>query len=248
MEGNNQLVDASKLNLIKSIYAKIELFKFVPLKIKLFVAKNNQYIKALLGIKLEEYKKFNEIIFQIEILHNDLNFLNYNKDKYDYHIYYGDNDFEINPERYINHSGQLVLDSDNLEARKVDNQIEERIKNKESNIENQRKEFIENIDNSNNPNDISTKNHLVGDSDSILTIKIQQKIESLLGLFKDCKGLKKIKFLKFNNLSIRDISCMFWKCIYLEEVDFSFIQNNSFNDMSFLFYKCSSLVNVNLVN
>ena len=85
--------------------------------------------------------------------------------------------------------------------------------------------------------------------DNVKKIKIiiDKEIKSFSFLFLYCKGIKKIKFIKFKRNDIEKMSGMFYRCSSLIEIDF----NNNFNtinvtDMSYMFNGCSSLKELEL--
>ena len=88
--------------------------------------------------------------------------------------------------------------------------------------------FIENKDSlfhiyfDENQNEIK-RNYITKDENekvSKIKVIIEPKIKTLHELFKDCKYIKKVNFLKFNRKDIKDMSNMFHKCQYLEEINF----------------------------
>ena len=73
-----------------------------------------------------------------------------------------------------------------------------------------------------NDNKEKIKRKFIRKFDNVLKIRIiiNHKIKSLSNLFKDCKCIKKIKFIKFNRDDILDMSRMFSGCLSLEEINF----------------------------
>ena len=67
------------------------------------------------------------------------------------------------------------------------------------------------------------------------------KIKSLIGIFKKCKCIKQLKFIKFNRDDITNMSEMFEGCSSLEKLDLSIFNSNNVTNMSYMFSRCSSL-------
>ena len=77
-------------------------------------------------------------------------------------------------------------------------------------------------------------------------IILKFKDTSLKGLFKGCKCIEKINFIKFDRTDIIDMSYMFFECSSLKEVNLSNLKTDNVKDMSFMFYQCNSLTELNL--
>jgi surface protein len=94
------------------------------------------------------------------------------------------------------------------------------------------------------------KENFINNENKINKIKISldSNIKSLRGLFQDCKCLKEIKFTKFNNKYITDLSAVFENCTSLIKLDISKIKTDNVTKMDWMFYKCESLPEVNLQN
>ena len=94
-----------------------------------------------------------------------------------------------------------------------------------------------------NDSKIETKNKKITWFDKIKKIKIvlDYKIKSLIGIFKKCKCIKQLKFIKFNRDDITNMSEMFEGCSSLEKLDHSILNSNNLNNMSYMFSVCSTL-------
>ena len=79
-----------------------------------------------------------------------------------------------------------------------------------------------------------------------MRIVIDHKIKSLFQLFKNCKCIQKINFIKFNRDDIKNFSHMFEQCISLEELDISKLKMDNATDISYMFSDCHSLKQLNL--
>ena len=101
-----------------------------------------------------------------------------------------------------------------------------------------------------NDNNEEIKRNNINSKDNVTKIKIilSHKIKTLSKFFQDCKCIKKINFIKFNNYEIKDMSYMFCRCSSMEEIKFSNFNTNNVTNMSYMFYGCSSLKELNLSN
>ena len=81
-----------------------------------------------------------------------------------------------------------------------------------------------------------------------IRIVIDHKIKSLFQLFKGCKCIKKINFIKFNRNDIKNFSQMFEGCLSLEELDISKLIMEKATDMSHMFSYCTELKELRLPN
>ena len=84
--------------------------------------------------------------------------------------------------------------------------------------------------------------------DKNIKITIDYQVNSLRGLFKDCKSIESIIFKKFYRKNINDMSCMFSGCSSLKEIDLSNFNTDNVTNMVHMFSGCSSLKELNLSN
>ena len=86
--------------------------------------------------------------------------------------------------------------------------------------------------------------------DKIKKIKIiiDPQIKSFKGLFKECKCIKSINFIKFNRKNIIDMSYLFSGCSSLEEINLKNFKTNQVINMINMFSGCISLKNLCLSN
>ena len=70
------------------------------------------------------------------------------------------------------------------------------------------------------------RNYLTKDDGDIDEIKIiiDKQVNSFQDLFRGCRDIKKIDFIKFKRNNIKNMSRMFYDCVNLQEINF-----NSFN-------------------
>ena len=92
-----------------------------------------------------------------------------------------------------------------------------------------------------NDNEEEIKRNYYIKSNKIKKIKIilDYEIKSLSGLFRYCKCIKSINFIKCNRKDITDMREMFSRCSSLEEVDLSNLNINGFINTDNMFSECS---------
>ena len=74
------------------------------------------------------------------------------------------------------------------------------------------------------------------------------KLEKLSEIFKECKELKTINFLKFNTTNIKDMNSMFYGCESLTSIDISKLSTKNVQYMNSMFYGCEYLQSINVSN
>ena len=79
-----------------------------------------------------------------------------------------------------------------------------------------------------------------------IKIIIDYQIKSFKDLFKNCRCIETINFIKFKRNNINDMSYMFSGCSSLEEINFLNFNTESVTNMSHMFYNCSWLKKLNL--
>ena len=94
------------------------------------------------------------------------------------------------------------------------------------------------------------KTNKIKEGDRLTKIKIilDSEIKSLFELFKNCKCIKEINFIKCNRDNIKNISSMFEGCSSLTKINLSKFNMDKILDMSSMFYKCSELKELELPN
>ena len=83
---------------------------------------------------------------------------------------------------------------------------------------------------------------------SKIKIIIDTNVKSLKNLFKCCKNIEKINFIKFNRKDIDDMSSMFYECSSLKELVFNNFHTDNVKNMRYMFIRCFSLKKLNLNN
>ena len=94
------------------------------------------------------------------------------------------------------------------------------------------------------------KRNFIKKNEKVSKIKVILNYEgdSLRELFQLCFYMQKIKFIKFRNKNIKEMSNMFYQCKGLEEIDISKLKTDNVINMSNMFYECSSLQELDLTN
>ena len=77
---------------------------------------------------------------------------------------------------------------------------------------------------------------------------IEYDFKSIELLFRGCKCIKKINFIKFNRKDIIKTNNMFDSCTRLEELNLANFKTNNVTDMSYMFNECLSLKKLNISN
>ena len=93
-------------------------------------------------------------------------------------------------------------------------------------------------------NNCLNKNHNV----SKITVTIDNQVQSLEYLFRDCDNVESITFKKFYKINITNMIGMFYRCSALKSLDISNFKTNDVTDMSYMFYGCSSLKEKSFLN
>ena len=101
-----------------------------------------------------------------------------------------------------------------------------------------------------NDNKKEIKRNYINQYDKVVKIKIilDYPIKCLNILFKGCKCIKKINFIKFKRNDIKNMSCMFRACSSLEEINLSNFNTDNVTNMNGIFMGCSSLKKIDLSN
>lgn len=94
------------------------------------------------------------------------------------------------------------------------------------------------------------KTNKITKEDKIEKVKIiiSGEINSLSNLFKKCKCIKGINFIKMNRKSIKDISGIFDGCASLEEININKLKTDNVENMGNMFRDCIRLNKINLDN
>ena len=70
---------------------------------------------------------------------------------------------------------------------------------------------------------------------------IEEHLENMSFMFKDCSSLKKIEFISFETIKVKYMISMFQGCIELENLDLSNFNTKNVIDMQCMFNKCHKL-------
>ena len=86
----------------------------------------------------------------------------------------------------------------------------------------------------------------ITENDDVRKIKvIIDEAESFNGLFKGCKCIEQINFIKFNRKDIKTMGEMFYGCSSLKVFKYNRFNTINVIDMSYMFYGCCSLIILN---
>ena len=95
------------------------------------------------------------------------------------------------------------------------------------------------------------KNYIIKDEFNFnpkIKIRIDKEIDNLTGLFKNCKSIQEINFVRFNRNNIINMNEMFYGCESLIKLNVDKLKTEKVINMGEMFYKCSSLKELNLSN
>ena len=192
IEENKTFAKEKSFKKVRSKYILKQIFDKLSTNKSLEIIRYNKNIQKRINKDINDYKKYLQIIIEIIPIENEFgNFINIsnNNDKQYYHIYFNDNENEI--------QRKYITEEDNV-----------------------------------------TK----------IKIVIDYEIKNLYGLFRDCKCIKIMNFIKFNRKVNEDMSYLFSRYSSIEEINFSNFKTDNVTNMSYMFYECSSLKKLNLEN
>jgi len=94
------------------------------------------------------------------------------------------------------------------------------------------------------------KRNYITKEDKIIKIRVLLEcgIKSLEGLFKDCKCIKSINFIKYKRSDITNMSQMFFGCTNLLFLDISKFITYRVTNMSQMFFDCRKLIELDVIN
>ena len=101
-----------------------------------------------------------------------------------------------------------------------------------------------------NNNRKEERRNYITENDKVTIIKIilEYGIKSLEELFKDCKCIKSIYFIKYIRNDITNFSKMFYNCSSLLFLDLSILKTYKVTNMSYMFFECKSLMEIDIIN
>ena len=101
-----------------------------------------------------------------------------------------------------------------------------------------------------NDNKEEIKRNYINKFDKVVKIKIilEYPIKCLDILFRGCKCIKKINFIKFKRNDIKHMPCMFRACSSLEELNLSTFKIHNEISMHKTFWKCSDELTIKIRN
>ena len=83
---------------------------------------------------------------------------------------------------------------------------------------------------------------------SKIKILIEPKVKNIYGLFKNCKCIKEINFIKFDREDITNMSQLFYYCESLTKLNIDKLKTVNVTNMEDMFKLCVSLKELNLKN
>ena len=101
-----------------------------------------------------------------------------------------------------------------------------------------------------NNNRKEERRNYITKKDKVTKIKIilEYGIKSLEELFKDCRCIKSIYFIKYIRNDITNFSKMFYNCSSLLYLDLSILKTYKVTNMSYMFFECKSLMEIDIIN
>ena len=101
-----------------------------------------------------------------------------------------------------------------------------------------------------NNNTEEAKKNYITKEDKVSKIKLvlDYPFKNLNALFRGCKCIQKINFIKFNRPDIIDMNVMFRGCLSLEEINLSKLITANVKHMNGMFRGCLSLKEINFSN
>ena len=223
--------EKSILNKITSKFILKKVFAVLSKGSMLKILKYNKHFQEMIGIKLQDFKDYSEII-ELEIIpvSNKLGkFINISNDNKEYyHIYYNDEQQERNVKTFNG-------DDDNEEDEEEENEEEkEKIKKIRITIDTEINNFEKLFENCKSIESIYFKRFFRSD------------ITNMRSMFWECESLKEINLDKFKTNEVTNMSWMFYGCKSLEKADISNFAFNKTEKMVGMFWGCKALKNVKM--
>ena len=222
--------DKSILTKITSKFILKKVFAVLSQGSLLRILKYNKHYQELIGVKLQDFKAFSEII-ELEIIpvSNKLGkFINISSDNKDfYHIYYNDETKERNV--------KCFNDDDDEDEEEEENEGEkEKIKKIRITIDTEINSFEKLFENCKYIESIYFKRFFRSD------------INNMRSMFWECESLKEVNLNKFKTNEVTNMSWMFYGCKSLEKADISNFAFNKTKKTVGMFWGCKALKEVKL--
>jgi len=223
--------------IVKSDFFLRKLFNNLLKKKSLDIIKYNNNIKDRMSINVKDYKEYSGIYSSIEIEIKPVNnkfgkFININKDKEYYHIYFNDNKEEIK-RNYLN-------ENENVEKIKII--IDYQIKSFYDLFENCKciehiyfKKFYR--------NNINNMRFMFYGCSSLKELNLSNfntiNVIDMRYMFSGCSSLKQLNLSKFNTNNVNNMRHMFSRCSSLEKLNLSNFDINYATNVKYMFEGCS---------
>ena len=256
---------------IKNKYILKKIFKNLHERKLLVIIQYNNYLKNLLNININNYKKVSElyssIILEITPIKNEYGkFIREEGHQY-FHIYFDDNKEEIK-RNYLIHGNnvtkiKIIIDYQIISFRALFKEcilIEsiKFIKFYRTNIKDMGHMFngcilLKQINFSNfKTNNVTNMNSMFQGCLSLEELNLSNfntdNLVNASNMFYLCQSLKSLNLSNFNTSNITDMAFMFADCCCLKELDLSNFNTDKVTNMSAMFYSCGILEKLDISN
>ena len=235
------------INKIKSNFFLQSLFNdYLIEKTNLEIVRHNKEIQKRLNLSINNYKDYFKIIIELiplsnEKLKKEKNIFIHIKDNVNYHIYFNNNEKEINR--------NYLLKNENI--RKIRIKIDEKIDSLENLFCDC--DCLEKINfikfNRNNINNLSKLFYNCTEIKEVNLSKMKtENVISMESIFYECSSLKNLDISNFNTRNVNNMKSMFFGCSSINELNISNFDTSNVTNMYCMFYNCSSLKQLDLSN
>ena len=251
---NERIKSSPSIKSLKSDYFLQKLFDNMPKKKKLEIVRCNKRMQNRLDLGIKDYKEYSETFTPIEIEIIPIKdkhgrFINTEGNDEYYHIYFNDNEEDINNKYYIEEEDKVT---------KIKIIIDYQVKSFNKLFWNcgciesiTFKKFYR--------NNITDMYHMFSDCSSLKELNLinfntnnvtnmEGMFSNMEGMFSHCSSLKEINLINFNTNNVTSMRSMFSECSSLIELNLTNFNTNNVNDMSQMFSGCSSIKELNLTN
>jgi len=255
---------------IKSRYILSKIYDNMTIKKKLEIVKHNKKIQNRINLSVNDYKEYCEIEIEIIPIKDKFGkFINIDEnDKLFYHIYFNDNEEEIENKYKINYKDKvtkikIIIDYQVKSFKELfyDCECIESINFKKfyrNNITDMSWMFYEclylkelNLNNF-NTNNVTNMNCMFYRCLYLKELNLNNfntnNVTDMNHMFDGCSSLKELNLNNFNTNNVTDMRGMFSRCSSLKELNLNNFNTNNVTNMSRMFNGCSSLKELNLNN
>ena len=268
-EAENNIIAKNQIINIKSNHILQKIFIILQKKNLLEIIKYNKKLQKRLNIDINSYKEYLQIEIEIIPAENKYDdFICFNKeDRKYYHIYFDNNDKEIN-KTSLNKKDEvskikIIIDHQVKSFNKLFYFCEciKSINFKKfnrKNITDMSHMFswclsLEQINLKNFKTDnVTNMSYMFDGCSSLKELNlsnfITNKVKDMNHMFSGCSSLKELNLSNLNTINVNDMNHMFSQCTSLKELNLSSFNTNNVKDMNFMFSFCSSLKDLDLSN